>query len=229
MRLMMTAKVRQLLIFVPLLLFLVFSPAVLGQEPRATPTTVPIAQETPRPTETPIPTATPLPAETAVPPTPTPEPQQSGSDTQQRGSIQGLVYEDVNGDGACVGTGVVGENPVAGVTIRFVSSDEKTVINLTSGPNGAFGLFAAGQSYWAVSAVPGPDWVVTSAATQYAPVYENSLSISGVNFCLQQASAARVLLPASGGAFSTAMVSVLGMVGVLLIAAGLRLQQRQKN
>ncbi|MCA9929671.1 MAG: hypothetical protein KC419_14390, partial [Anaerolineales bacterium] len=48
--------------------------------------------------------------------------------SEARGSIRGAIYEDVNGDGICVNSGVAGENPVAGVDIEFVSSDEAVVI-----------------------------------------------------------------------------------------------------
>lgn len=218
---------------------------VLAQEIRPTPTTVPIAQETPRPTDTPIPQETPIPGETpqatatavsptatvtsptATPITPvtTPEPGQSESGASLQGSIQGAVYEDTNGDGACGGTG---DNPVAGVTIQFVSSDEKTVINLTSGADGTFGLTAAGLSYWSVTVKPSADWVVTSAATQYAPVFENSLNITGLTYCVQKASAARVLLPASGGAVPSSWVMVVGLLGCLLVTVGLGLQVRKQ-
>ncbi len=187
-----------------------------AQEPRPTPTMMP-AQETPRPTETPL------------PPTATPEPEPSSTNQELRGSIRGMVYEDVNGDGACINTGVAGENPVVDVTIEFVSSDEQTVINLTSGPDGGFGLFAAGLSYWAVTAKPGSEWVVTSDQTRYAPVYEGSLNIADVNFCVQEANAARVLLPASGGVAVSPWLMGAVLLGLLFIALGISLEVRRKG
>ncbi len=221
---------KNLLFPIALLALLFFVPVSLAQGPRPTPTSAPF-QETPRPTDTPAPTETATPTPTAVPiitptPTPTAEAQQGVGSGQPRGSIRGAVYEDVNGDGKCVNTGVAGEQPVAGVTVEFVSSDQKTIINLTSGPDGGFGLFEAGYSYWAVTAKPAPEWVVTSAKTLYAPVYENSLSVTGVNFCVQKASTARVLLPASGAPFPYTWLSLVGMFGVLLILAGLALNLR---
>ena len=47
---------------------------------------------------------------------------------ENRGTIQGVVYQDVNGDGVCVDTGVQGEGPVENVDVEFVSSDEETII-----------------------------------------------------------------------------------------------------
>lgn len=216
---------------VTLLFLFLLVPASFAQGPRPTPTTAPF-QETPPPTDTPVPTATSTPTPTAVPiatftPTPTAEAQQGVGSGQPRGSIRGAVYEDVNKDGKCVNTGVAGEQPVAGVTIEFVSSDQRTIINLTSGTDGGFGLVEAGYSYWAVTVKPGPEWIVTSEKTLYAPVYENSLSVTGVNFCLQKASAVRVLLPASGAPYPYTWLTLVGMLGVLLILAGLGLNLRQ--
>lgn len=218
---------KNLLFPIALLALLFLVPVSLAQEPRPTPTSAPF-QETPRPTDTPVPVETFTPTPTAAPiititPTATSEAQQGGGSGQPRGAIRGVVYEDVNGDGKCVNTNVAGEQPVAGVTIEFVSSDQKTIINLTSGPDGGFGLFEAGYSYWAIMARPGSEWVVTSAKTQYAPVYENSLSVTGVNFCVQKASAARVLLPASGSPVAYTWLTLVGLLSTLLIFAGLGL------
>jgi hypothetical protein len=136
------------------------------------------------------------------------------------GSIQGMVYEDVTGDGRCINTGVEGEGPVEGIPVEFVSSDEQTVITLTSGPDGQFGLFAAGASYWTIRARPGADWVVTSETPLYAPIYEDSLSATGIDFCIQRATVAQVVLPASGAAQSP-VVGWLVLAGLLLIGLGL--------
>ncbi len=63
-------------------------------------------------------------------------------------TIRGGVYEDVNGDGRCVNTGVEGEGPVAGIDILFVSSDRETTVTLYTGDNGTYGLAGAGESIW---------------------------------------------------------------------------------
>lgn len=198
--------------------------AVAAQTPRPTPTVDPGA---PLPTRTP--TATPT--QTPVPPTLTPTPTGQAGESQGLGTIRGAVYEDVNSDGKCIGTGIAGEQPAAGITIEFVSSDEQTVINLTSGPDGLYGLAAAGYSYWAVSARPGTDWVVTSNETLTVPIFEDSLVATNVNFCVQRAGTARVVLPASGAAGGTAVFSLLALVGLAMmtIGAGWQLRQRRKG
>ncbi|HIP71471.1 MAG TPA: hypothetical protein EYH05_08760 [Anaerolineae bacterium] len=154
--------------------------------------------QTPRPTPTNIPSPTP-------PVT---------NDTEIRGSIQGVVYRDVNGDGRCVNTGIAGEEPVAGIPIEFVSSDEATIITASSGHDGTYGLFAAGQSYWRVTAKPEAGWIVTSENPQYVPVYPDSRGHTGIDFCVQEgAGNGVIILP------SAAAVSADGTV-VLLPEAG---------
>ena len=149
-------------------------------------------------------------------------------DDQPRGTIQGVVYEDVNGDGRCVNTGVEGENPVGNVTIEFVSSDEETVLTLQTADNGIYGLYAAGYSYWQVSAKPGTDWVVTSENPLYAPVYEDTLVQTEVNFCVQKATKARVVLPVSGGANQSGLTAVLSIIGLGFMALGGLLEIRRR-
>lgn len=137
------------------------------------------AQEQPTPTNTPWPTPTNIAQPAAV----------------THGSIRGMVYADVNGDGKCVGTGVAGETAVAGVTIQFTSSDEKTIITHTTAENGAYELAGAGESYWRVTAQPPAEWIVTSENPLYAPIYPNTLLAADVNFCVQKGTAVYPLIP----------------------------------
>lgn len=136
--------------------------------------------------------------------TPRPTPTNVGGgvdsgDGEARGSMQGNVYLDVNGDGVCVNSGVEGERPIEGVPVEFVSSDEQTVITVTSGDDGGFGLFAAGQSNWRVTAKPESGLVVTSANPLHVPVYPESLGHTGVNFCVAEGREANgVIVLASG-------------------------------
>ena len=167
-------------------------------------------------------------------PTPTNVPIGSGTDGVDRGTIQGLVYQDVNGDGRCLNTGIAGEGPVEGIPIEFVSSDEETVITLYSGPEGIYGLYAAGQSYWAVTAKPSAEWIVTSQATLYAPIFEDSQAQTDINFCVQKTSGqqgrARVVavLPEAGSPSSPGLIAMAG-AGLLLMLTGLALQWREKR
>ncbi|MCL4266007.1 MAG: hypothetical protein KJ069_22540 [Anaerolineae bacterium] len=185
-------------------------------------------------------------------PRPTPTnvaPPGGGGDSEevddQRGSISGFVYEDVNGDGRCVNTGVTGENPIRGIDVRFVSSDRETVITNYSGDKGDFGLYAAGQSYWEVTVLPGAGWTVTTQSTVYVPVYPESPNHANINFCLTRGTNAVIQLPGAGGTVllpesgasyaerqtTTQMDSIWAGVllltavsGLMLIATGLYLQ-----
>lgn len=157
---------------------------------------------------------------------------------QERGSIRGAVYHDVNGDGVCVGTGVAGEDPVPGIDIEFVSSDEATVITLYTGDDGTYGLVAAGQSIWRVSAKPDPTkWFVTSENPLYVPVLpEDGLVQTGVNFCISQGAFiggpgnAVIILPESGAAATGApgWLAAAGLTGLALVFAGALLEGRRR-
>ena len=153
---------------------------------------------------------------------------------EQRGTIQGVVYQDVNGDGRCVNTGIAGEEPVEGVNIEFVSSDGETVITLQSGPDGKYGLAAAGFSYWGVTAKPGPEWSVTSEATIFAPIFDDTPVQTGVNFCVGKlgVGSARVVavLPEAGAPASPVLPMAAGIgLGLLLLGFALRWQEKRQK
>ncbi|NJN53319.1 MAG: hypothetical protein HC804_00345 [Anaerolineae bacterium] len=167
-------------------------------------------------------------------------------DTETRGKLSGAVYVDVNGDGICVGTGVEGEVPVAGVEIVFVSSDKATVVSLTTAENGTYGLAAAGQSIWEVTARPDASkWIVTSKNPLYVPVLPDpGLVQSDVNFCVTQGSSqgtnatiilpqnAVVLLPQSGAAAQSngqTAVMLTAVLGVLIVVVGAVLEWRRRT
>lgn len=190
---------------------------------------------------------TPRPTPTNIPP-----PGGGGTDQvsdEQRGSISGFIYEDVNGDGRCVNTGVAGENPIRGIDVRFVSSDRQTVITQYSGENGDFGLYAAGQSYWEVTVLPGAGWTVASQSTIYVPVYAESPNHANINFCLTRGTNAviqlpgvvgTILLPESGASHAERqaaqtetmwrwVAALTAVTGLTLIAAGLYLQWQRRQ
>ncbi len=190
----------------------------------------PVQAQAPTPTNTPR-------------PTPTNIPQPTTAATDVHGSIRGMIYRDVNGDGQCVGTGIVGENPVEGVQIEFVSSDEKTVLTHTSASNGGFELAGAGESYWRVTAKPAAGWVVTSENPRYASVYAPNPVVTDVNFCVQEGTAvvlphlvipssAPPLLPASGAPASSTATTIsfwLVALGMSLIVSGVILHWRERR
>jgi hypothetical protein len=155
---------------------------------------------------------------------------------EPRGFLQGRIYQDINGDGQCVDTNVAGEVPIPNINVQFVSSDEQTVIMHYSGPDGYFGLVAAGYSWWRVTVMPGPEWRVTSDSVLYVPVFADSLAHTDVNFCLSKGPVtvgvgqARVvaLLPASGGPASTGLL-IVGALGLGLLVTGLGLEIRRRR
>ena len=205
--------------------------AISAQEPRPTPTMDPGATPTSEPDPTTAPDPTPEPQSTPTPDPenrPTPTAEASGPGVQPAGSgkmgtIQGMVYEDLDGDGQCFQTGEAGEGPLANINMEFVSSDEKTVINLQTDENGVYGLAAAGYSYWAVSPQPDASWVVASEETLYVPIFADSLAATDVNFCLLKASSAQVLLPESGSSFPAAILTGSLAIGLMLLLAGMGL------
>ena len=150
-----------------------------------------------------------------------------------RGSISGAVYKDVNGDGRCIDTGVTGEDPVEGVTIEFVSSDEATVVTLTTADNGTYGLAAAGQSYWRVTAKPdAAKYVVTSENPLYAPVLpESGLVQTGYNFCVSEGTNAVIILPESGAAATnnSLFVWITAVFGLALVGVGIVLEIKRRT
>lgn len=153
---------------------------------------------------------------------------QAQEEGDPRGTIQGVIYEDVNGDGLCVNTGIAEEGPVEGVDIRFTSSDGETILTLQSGPDGIYGMFAAGYSNWRVEVQPGTDWVVSSENPIYAPIYEDSLVQTDVNFCVQKTATATIFLPQSGSAAWPALM-IAAILGIGLIAAGLAYEWRRRR
>ena len=160
--------------------------------------------------------------------------------TSDTGYITGAVYLDVNGDGRCIDTGVTGEVPVEGVTIEFVSSDEATVVTLTTAKDGTYGLADAGESYWRVTAKPdATKYVVTSENPRYAPVYPDTGMVqTGNNFCVSDGTTivggvnAVIILPESGAAATQnnhAVVWVTAVFGLALIGLGLTLEIKRRT
>jgi hypothetical protein len=168
------------------------------------------------------------------------------------GTIRGAVYQDVNGDGKCVNTGVAGEEPIAGVSLEFVSSDEVHVIHLYTGENGTYGLANAGFSNWKVTAQPSSDWVVTSTNPQYALIDHDNPEKTDVNVCLAKVGywygpvypvnpiypggqvPPSMVLPESGAPATTnnltvllTAVAALGGLSICMVGVGLEVKRRR--
>jgi hypothetical protein len=154
---------------------------------------------------------------------------------ENRGTIQGVVYEDVDGDGLCVDTGVEGEGPVENIDVELASSDEATIFVHYTDVYGKYGLYAAGHSYWRVTAQPNADWVVTSENPLYALLDDDNRAVTEVNFCVQKANAAAtgtgtaaVILPESGSAHNNlTTITLLAGLGIILAGAAIEWRRRQ--
>jgi len=166
---------------------------------------------------------------------------------QEDGSIRGAVYEDVNGDGKCINTGVPGEGPVKDVNLEFVNTGGDWKVNLYTGENGTFGLVAAGFGYWRVTAQPNSDWYVTSQNPVYASIDSDKTVALDVNFCVSRGlyypitavyplyptyTTLPAVLPESGapasaaGGAGTAVFAFVGL-GFLVLGLGLEWQRRR--
>ncbi|MCZ7673525.1 MAG: hypothetical protein M5U34_43600 [Chloroflexi bacterium] len=170
-----------------------------------------------------------------------------------RGTIRGAVYQDVNGDGKCVNTGVAGENPVSGVSLEFVSGDGNYTIHLYTGENGTYGLADAGFSNWRVTATPSSEWVVTSQNPQFAYINFDKTEALGVNFCVAKVGywsgpitpvfpiqpiypggqlPPSVVLPESGAPAvnqTGLLTAVIALAGLTLLSIGLGLEVKRRR
>jgi hypothetical protein len=158
-----------------------------------------------------------------------------------RGSIRGTVYEDLNADGRCVGTG---EPALAGVTIQFVSNDGNATVYLYSGDNGTYGLVAAGLGTWTVTAQPPAGHVVTSKnpLQVFLGPEEDQQLVLGVDFCVYKGTtivvppifippgvvAPPVFLPESGARVAPAVGGIM-LLGAGLFVFGLALERRRRS
>lgn len=155
----------------------------------------------------------------------------------RRGTIQGLVYQDVNGDGRCVDTGVAGEGPVANVNVEFASTNSETNFTLYSGPEGIYGAFAMGFSNWQLTAKPSAEWVVTSVNPVTVLIDADNLVATGVNFCVRSTGAvakttgAVVYLPQSGGAAGAGgwVTAVAALLGAGFVGTGAMLEWKRRS
>lgn len=165
---------------------------------------------------------------------------------QENGSIRGAVYQDVNGDGKCVNTGVPGEGPVKDVNLEFVNTGGDWTVKLYSGENGTYGLVAAGFGYWRVTAQPNSDWFVTSQNPVFVAIDEDKTVALDVNFCVSRGLYYPIapiypiypvyppaVLPESGapanvsGGLGTAVFALAGL-GFIVVGVGLEWKRRRR-
>lgn len=129
----------------------------------------------------------------------------AAQDKEQRGTIRGTVYADVDGDGRC-------ENgqPLANIPILFVSLDSRNRVSLYTGSNGTYGLVAAGQGAWQVTAQPrSSQGTVTSANPVQVTVKADTpgLAVTGVDFCVQTSGSTSAGSAASAAAIDAGAAS----------------------
>jgi hypothetical protein len=167
---------------------------------------------------------------------------------QDNGSVRGAVYEDVNGDGKCVNTGVTGEKPVANVNLEFLNTGGDWKVTLYTGENGTFGLVAAGFGYWRVTAQPNSEWYVTSQNPVYVAIDSDKPLAQDVNFCVSRLYSPITpifpvfpvypvypapVLPESGaansglGSWGTAVFALAGL-SLIVVGLGLEWQRRRQ-
>ena len=140
---------------------------------------------------------------------------------QSTGAIRGTVYNDLDANGVCVGTGEPGQS---GIPIDFVIPDGSTTLVLTSGDDGTYGLVAAGYGTWQVTVKPGTGWLVTSEQTRQVTIGTNNPEANNIDFCVVQVTEGTetngaATLPASG-AFISPTLLIVGLAGLIFLAAG---------
>jgi hypothetical protein len=148
--------------------------------------------------------------------------------TEVRGSISGAVYEDRNADGVCVGTG---EPALAGINIQFASDDGSSTVHLQSGPDGTYGLVAAGLGTWTVTGVPLTGFSVSSTNPQVVHLSAELPDATGVDFCIIKGSGSGgglVVLPESGASIAPPLW-IAALAGISLVAAGAALEIRRRR
>lgn len=176
----------------------------------------------------------------------------AGNVYAQSGSIRGTVYNDLNADGKCVGTGDPSE---AGVPVSLVSPGGQNNVILETGDDGTYGMVAAGLGTWTVGIKQDSGWVVTSNNNN-VQVYLSSeqLGVQGVDFCVVRAGTATppastttptkipsptntpvpgttppaVVMPESGGPIAPILLAAL-VSGAGLILAGLGIEWHRRR
>jgi hypothetical protein len=147
------------------------------------------------------------------------------------GSIRGIVYNDLNGDGFCVGTGEPGQS---GVPVEFIYTGSGTTLPLMSGVDGSYGVVSITLGTWQVTVKPGTDWRVTSQQTREVTLTSTQPTVSGVDFCITQVptsggGTSPPVLPESGADVAPALIAASAMGAILLaLGAGLILNSRRE-
>jgi len=144
-----------------------------------------------------------------------------GAQDNNIGSIRGIVYNDLNADGFCVGTGEPGQS---GVPVEFVYLASGTTVPLITGVDGSYGIVSITLGAWQVTVKPPTGWRVTSQATRQVALTSTTPQVNNVDFCITQAPASGggtspPVLPESGADVAPSL-QIAAAIGALLLAAG---------
>lgn len=145
------------------------------------------------------------------------------------GTIRGTVFDDLNSNGACVGTGEPG---LAGIPVEFVhESNAKIVVQSTS--NGTYSLVGIGFGTWQVTVQPGSGFVATSQQSFSVTLSSDQPEVTGIDFCVGRVTvtptatsaptatptSASSLMPESGSGAPPTLL-IVGAIGIALFALG---------
>jgi hypothetical protein len=152
-----------------------------------------------------------------------------GASAQTSGTIRGTVFDDLNSDGACVGTGEPG---LAGIPIEFVhESNARIVVQSTS--NGTYSLVGVGFGTWQVTVEPGSGFVATSQQSFSVTLSSDDPEVTGIDFCVGRVTVtptatsaptatptvASSLMPESGAGAPPTLL-IVGAIGIALFVLG---------
>jgi hypothetical protein len=147
----------------------------------------------------------------------------------QSGTIRGTVFEDLNSDGACVGTGEPG---LAGIPIEFVHESNARIVVQTV-QDGSYSLVGIGFGTWQVAVQPGSGFVATSQQSFSVTISSDQPEVTGLDFCVERVTvtptatsapaatptSASSLMPESGAGAPPTLL-IVGAIGIALFALG---------
>jgi hypothetical protein len=129
-----------------------------------------------------------------------------------RGNISGRVYNDLDGNGVCAGTGEPG---VGGIGIQ-ASSIEGNQMAVTTQSDGNYQLTTVAFGTWTVRVMPGDSWRVTSSREHQVVVNAENRETTGIDFCITQ----QQTVPPDGGAPIAQPLAIAALAGFGLLTAG---------
>lgn len=145
---------------------------------------------------------------------------------QAEGTISGLVYEDVNGNGVRE----AGEAGLLDIEVKFASGGWDTTINTAADGKYAINLNPA---TWSVTVLPPAGWRATTSTTLDAFIGAPGDKVENLEFGIVRVvtdEEGNEVLPASGGAISERFV-ILGLLSIMIVGGSFVVvgQRRNKN